>query len=323
LRSVELRYLGWAGFELRAADRVPSIVIDPFCSGDAGIEIPASPVVASELTDVGLVLVTHIGHDHLGDSADVLQKNPDALLCGGTELVKWAAAAHLPESRTIMVVPGTRTTFPELGVSVRAVRASHHSVVKIGADSISGEALCYFLEFDSGVTIFHSGDTALTADLSVYGRRYRPDVGLLGVGGATVHGRLVHELDPLEALEAAAMLGLRGVIPMHFNGSEAVELSALVARLSGLKMWCKVLEPGQRARIIHYPVEVLIDQPLAGHRKYRRAQRPGQTTGLGRSASASPRRPAAPRQCLPTRKAGRCSARHPLPSAMVVLAPTW
>jgi len=59
--------------------------------------------------------------------------------------------------------------------------------------------MSYLLDFSQGPRVFHSGDTALSSEHALYGTFYRPEVAMLGVGGAVIAGRQVDEMNPAEA----------------------------------------------------------------------------------------------------------------------------
>ncbi len=61
--------------------------------------------------------------------------------------------------------------------------------------------------------IYHPGDTAIFGDIELLGRLYRPEIGLLGIGGFA--GQLA-ELSPQEAALIAKWMKLKVVIPHHY-----------------------------------------------------------------------------------------------------------
>ena len=67
-----------------------------------------------------------------------------------------------------------------------------------------------------GVKVYHLGDTALFGDLELIGRRNRPDVALMCIGGHFT-------MDRFDGAEAARMLGASQVIPCHYNTFPLVE----------------------------------------------------------------------------------------------------
>jgi L-ascorbate metabolism protein UlaG (beta-lactamase superfamily) len=242
---MRMRYLGWSAFELRKEDR-SSVLIDPYLSGNPKMEIPKSPVRIDDLKNVSLVLVSHGATDHLGDAFEIMRQNPGAVLCGGSDVRTLASRLGVKDECFALAVPGTEVLLDEIGLNVKALRAVHYSRVTVeGALLSSACALSYVLTFDEGLTIFHGGDTAITLDFLMYNLLYHPQVAMLGVGGATINGRKIGEMNPKEALFAAMMLGVRTVIPMHYTATEGGDFKRLVETCSMGHMVCCVPQPGE------------------------------------------------------------------------------
>lgn len=65
--------------------------------------------------------------------------------------------------------------------------------------------------FDFGdLKIYHLGDTAINPDIKFVGEFYRPDVALIPIGGRV-------NLDICQAVDAAQWLGVKTVIPTHYD----------------------------------------------------------------------------------------------------------
>ncbi len=239
--AVNVRYLGWSGFEFRPqAGR--SILVDPFLTGRPQDEIPQSPVALADLTDVAAVIVSHGAFDHVGDSLDIMVRNPSALLICGADVKALAMDTGIPELSIAVTVPGSRVMFGET-LSIKALQAAHLSSTVVAGRIHPGPAMSYLLDFSQGPRVFHGGDTALSSEHALYGTFYRPEVAMLGVGGAVIAGRQVDEMNPAEALQAALMLGVRTVVPMHYHGREGADLERLVLASRG-ELRCLVPSPG-------------------------------------------------------------------------------
>jgi L-ascorbate metabolism protein UlaG (beta-lactamase superfamily) len=148
--DVEVRWLGVAGFTLRAGDTV--IAHDPYLSRpgllatlfrryepDAGVLDrvlgPASP--APELARTSLYLVGHSHYDHLGDVPALALRTQGRVL-GTATTVAIAQGYGLPEERTSPVGPGNH--LDEGAFAVRAI-ASEHAKVFFGRVPLEGEVL--------------------------------------------------------------------------------------------------------------------------------------------------------------------------------------
>ena len=148
--EVELRWLGVAGFTLRAGDTV--LAHDPYLSRpglfatlfrryepDAAVLErllgPASP--APELARASLLLVGHSHYDHLGDVPAIALRT-GARVAGSATTASIARAYGLPEERALFVGPGN--TFEEGAFTGRAI-ASEHARVFLGRVPFEGEVL--------------------------------------------------------------------------------------------------------------------------------------------------------------------------------------
>lgn len=141
-----------------------------------------------------LILITHEHGDHLSQE-DIARVRAD-----GTEVVVATPGADKVDDPRHVVSAGD--TVCVAGVTVRAVPAynvdkAFHPLEKGGVG--------YVFELD-GVTYYHAGDTDLTEDL----RKVKADVAFLPVGGHYTMG-------PKEAAEAAAAIGPRLAVPIHWG----------------------------------------------------------------------------------------------------------
>jgi L-ascorbate metabolism protein UlaG (beta-lactamase superfamily) len=148
--DVEVRWLGVAGFTLRAGDTV--IAHDPYLSRPGRLATlfrsyepdaavldrmlgPASP--APELARTSLYLVGHSHYDHLGD-VPALAARTNGRVLGSATTVAIAQGYGLPEERTVFAGPGNQ--LDEGAFQVRAI-ASEHAKVLFGRVPLEGEVL--------------------------------------------------------------------------------------------------------------------------------------------------------------------------------------
>jgi L-ascorbate metabolism protein UlaG (beta-lactamase superfamily) len=66
------------------------------------------------------------------------------------------------------------------------------------------------LEFESGLKLYHAGDTNVFGDMHIIRELYAPDVVLLPIGD-------LFTMSPREAAYACNLLRPKAVIPMHFG----------------------------------------------------------------------------------------------------------
>jgi L-ascorbate metabolism protein UlaG (beta-lactamase superfamily) len=210
--AIELTYLGWSAF-LFTSKAGTRLIIDPFLSGYPEHHLPPSPISVDALGPVDIVAVTHAAGDHMGDTFKIMHKS-DACLACGIDVLQHAHKAGFGDERVALMVSGTELRHKDL--TIKAVGARHISWTIFDGHPMTGQPMCYFVKSDEGYTVFHGGDTSITYDLRLYGELYRPDIALLGVGGAIIGGRPLVELDPSEAALAAEFLGVKVAIPMHY-----------------------------------------------------------------------------------------------------------
>jgi L-ascorbate metabolism protein UlaG (beta-lactamase superfamily) len=90
-----------------------------------------------------------------------------------------------------------------------------------------------------GKTLYHTGDTALTADIKLLGELYAFDCVCLPIGDNYTMG-------PDDALHAVRFLSPGLVVPMHYGTFPPIEqdANAWAAKVGATGVRCEVLEPG-------------------------------------------------------------------------------
>ncbi|MEW5815830.1 MAG: MBL fold metallo-hydrolase, partial [Spirochaetota bacterium] len=217
-----IRFFGIAAFEITLPDgRV--VLIDPCLE-----ENPASPVKMTELQRVDLVLVSHLAHDHLGDTAAIASRFRCPIICGAE--VKYFLGCHGVDPTYIRTVPWHGQVNPQ-GIRVRSIPSMHNSM-RIAPDGkwLSGQPMGFILYASEDCRIYHSGDSAIFSDLRLIGQLYRPNIGLL----------CACELDQDYLLS----LGIKD----HFGNEMSGEEGALAASWLGLEyaLCCHYLHPEKR-----------------------------------------------------------------------------
>jgi L-ascorbate metabolism protein UlaG (beta-lactamase superfamily) len=216
--TTKIRFLGVAAFEITNHNGIVTLV-DPY------LENAASPISASDLERVDLVLVTHAALDHLGDAAKISKRFDSPVICGAevkAHLTRDGVQADMIKS----IIWGL--TLDVAGIRVRSVESRHHSsITELDGTYYSGQPMGFIIYPDPGIRIYHAGDTALFSDLKLIGQLYRPNIGLIQVTNPTIHlashnlpNFVTGEMSPYEAALAAQWLCLEYVIPMHFDTDE-------------------------------------------------------------------------------------------------------
>lgn len=204
-------------------------MIDPWLTN------PLSPVRPSDYRDrVDLIVVTHDHGDHLGDAVELLKLNPRAKLVAVYEIANYVGSKLGDPERAVGANIGGPVRLEGFDVKVVLVPAAHSSErgTPTGVVLIGKEA-----------TIYHAGDTGLTADMQWIGELYRPDIALLPIGSHFT-------MDTAQAAKAVEYLKPKVAIPMHYNTfpmirADPEEFRRLVEQ-KGLGTKVVVLRPGEK-----------------------------------------------------------------------------
>lgn len=223
-------WLGHGSFRIEIEDQV--LLIDPWLNGNPML---SEDQHAQAIEGATQILVTHGHFDHTQDIADIAARTK-APVAGMYELMAWFEGQGV-ENCTGFNKGGTIRVGD---VAVTMVPASHSS-------SVSGEKAPVYTGMETGFmitgeghTIYHSGDTAIMADMDWMGDYHKPDIGILSAGG-------FYTMDMAQAAYAAKRyFDFKTVIPCHYRTFDALEQSAqkLVDGLPGVVVIePQVLEP--------------------------------------------------------------------------------
>src|ERR1041385_4133318 len=158
---VTITHLGHSGFLLAAGKH--TVAVDPFLTDN--------PVAVHK---PGQIACTHIavshGHfDHFGDTVRIARKNK-ATLIAAYEVTELACGKGVKKVEAMN--PGGRIA-TDFGW-VALTQAFHSS-------SIGGKYAgmpCGIVLHIGGVTLYHTGDTALFSDMELIGEIYKPDIAM-------------------------------------------------------------------------------------------------------------------------------------------------
>jgi L-ascorbate metabolism protein UlaG (beta-lactamase superfamily) len=220
---MDLRFLGHAAFSLTDGDT--AVVIDPFLTGNPKGAVSADDVSATT------ILLTHGHADHYGDTV-AIAKRTGAPVVAITEL-----AGEVGEEGVDVFDPNLGGTVNLDWGWVKIVPAWHTSTTPKGMVNTPAGLLINFKD----TIVYHLGDTCLFSDLQLVGRRNPIDLALMCVGGH-------YTMDRVDAVEAAALVGAKTVIPCHYNTFPAIEtdIEAFKSDVEGATgSSVVVLEPGE------------------------------------------------------------------------------
>lgn len=253
---MEVRRLGWAGFEIESQGR--RAVIDLFRNAGAMERLVGAPrgeLPAPADGSISLALVTHLHEDHTDARALARALAPDGVVLrpapatgSGMETAALAAAeAGLAQHglTTRIVQPWER------------IEAGPFAVTAIPAvDGFGDPQLSWVVAADDR-RLIHCGDTLFHGWWWLARERCGPfDLALLPVNGPIVdlphrqpHSTLPAAMDPRQAAEAAAILQARLAVPMHYDQLDNPPIYAQVDRPAEAFMQAAG-ERGANARIV-------------------------------------------------------------------------
>jgi L-ascorbate metabolism protein UlaG (beta-lactamase superfamily) len=123
-----------------------------------------------------------------------------------------------------------------------------HLIPALHSNLCGYPAAGFILEI-GGVRVYLSGDTDLFGDMRMLGERYKPDLGIVCVGGGPF------TMGPQDAARASAWVGVSHAIPVHYAhnglvlGVEAGEQYRQAASHAAPSLKVSVMKPGEQRLI--------------------------------------------------------------------------
>jgi L-ascorbate metabolism protein UlaG (beta-lactamase superfamily) len=228
---IEVKFFGHSAVGIKT-DAV-KILIDPFLDGNPLVkECP-------EMIEVDVICVTHGHGDHVGDTETLAKKN-NALVIAPFELATYLDMKGCTVHP--MHIGGARNF--DWG-RIKLTSALHGSAfIEDGGKIVYTGNPCGFLLMLDGKTIYHAGDTGLSAEMEIVGRMNQIDLAFLPIGDNFTMG-------PDDAAEAVRMLKPKQVVPIHFNTWDVIEqnpdgFAKLVSGITDVR----IIPPGETMQIV-------------------------------------------------------------------------
>ncbi len=230
LKDAKLTWLGHSTFRLETGGK--TIYIDPWVMGN-----PACPEREKKVRQADALLCTHGHFDHIGDAVQIAKEHNPTVV-GIFELASW-----LGKKGARQIAPMNKGGSQSVaGVRVTMVNAVHSCGIQDDDGTIiyGGEACGYVIELESGLKLYHAGDTAVFGDMALIRELYEPEIAMLPIGD-------LFTMSPREAAYACSLLRPKWVIPMHFGTFPPLtgRPEQLAERIQGLSTEVWALTPGK------------------------------------------------------------------------------
>lgn len=172
--------------------------------------VNTNPVCPKELKSIkrlDAIFLTHAHSDHFGDLLTLAKKHKPVILAI-FETAKWIGAKGFSKQVKPMGKGGTVRVGD---FEVTMTHAFHsNSIEEKGKLIYGGEPGSFIVRLPGGLTLFHAGDTNVFGDMRLIAELYKPDIACLPIGDNFTMG-------PREAAHAIRLLGVKHVIPMHYE----------------------------------------------------------------------------------------------------------
>ena len=198
MQNLAITWLGHSSFRVRTPGGT-EILFDPWFTGNPSFPEAARPAKAD------LILVSHGHFDHITDAA-ALAKSTGAAVVAIWEIYRYLGSKGV-QNLEPMNIGGTITV---KGLRVTMTDARHSSSFEDNGVVYLGAAAGFVVKLENGQTLYYAGDTSLFGDMKVIAELYKPDIAFLPIGDRFTMG-------PDTAAIAAKWLGVKQVVPMHFE----------------------------------------------------------------------------------------------------------
>lgn len=229
--SVKFTYYGGMCVLIERSDGY-KILCDPYFTKNVQTE-----AVPEDFQDVNLILVTHHASDHYGNVEEVMAcSKAQVMMCSDNiHLIK--QHMDLPKERLVSTVYGDCRQFGQ--TVVRTMLAFHTSKHTNGGILTYGPPVGYLIEVESGVTYYHTGDTALSENFRTIRELYHPNIMCAGISG--IRPGASREMTEREAALGVSWCGVDVVIPTHYvTGTDS--LNVFKQHLASFAPYVKVMD---------------------------------------------------------------------------------
>jgi L-ascorbate metabolism protein UlaG (beta-lactamase superfamily) len=199
---MKVTYYGHSSFGVEIKGK--HLLFDPFITPNP----LASGVKVNEIK-ADYVLLSHAHQDHVSDALDIA-KRTGAMLISNFEICMYFAKKGISTFHPM----NTGGTFSAPEFKVKSVNAIHSSSFD---DGTNGGSAGGFIVESEPVSFYYAGDTALTDDMKMIGKKHKLDFALLPVGDNFTMGYQ-------DAIEASDYINCDNIVAMHYNTFDLIKI---------------------------------------------------------------------------------------------------
>ncbi len=154
----QLHFLGHSAFEI-ISEKGTRVLLDPYIINNA-----ACPYRLEDIQNPDLILVSHAAADHLGDTLELAKKTGCDVLAAA-DVATFLVRNGIDKKKIKRAVWGNIWDYK--GLRIRVVESHHISWMEYQGGVLSGVPLGFILYTESGLGIYHPGDTSISSDLKL------------------------------------------------------------------------------------------------------------------------------------------------------------
>jgi L-ascorbate metabolism protein UlaG (beta-lactamase superfamily) len=252
--KLHLWWLGQSGFLIQYQGT--HLLLDPYLSDSLTKKYEntnkphirvTEPVIAPENLDfINIVTSSHNHTDHLDAETliPLMQVNPNLKIVVSKANLEFAAnRLQVPTERLIPILQDKAVRLEPF--TLQAVPAAHES---LETDEDGNHKFIGLVVEVGNYTLYHSGDTLLYDGMTEILKRWKIDVALLPINGRDPSRGVAGNLSGEEAARLAKDIGVKLVVPCHYDMFEfnTVSPNVFIETAKRTGQPCRLLQNGER-----------------------------------------------------------------------------